>query len=41
VSAELDEIENLRKGASGNALRVNVLSLASGATLSLSGTVDA
>ena len=41
VSAELDEIENVRKGASGNTLRVNVLSLASGATLSLSGSVDA
>jgi hypothetical protein len=41
VSAELDEIENLRKGATGNALRVNVLSLSSGATLSLSGSVDA
>lgn len=41
VSAEAEEIENLRKGASGNAMRVNVLSLASGATLSLAGTVDA
>jgi hypothetical protein len=41
VSANLDEIVNLRKGATGNALRVNVLSLSAGATLSLSGTVDA
>ena len=41
VSAALDEIPNMRKGATGNALRVNVLSLAGGATLSLSGTVDA
>lgn len=41
VSAALDEIENVRKGATGNALRVNVLSIASGATLSLAGTADA
>ncbi|MEI9973685.1 MAG: hypothetical protein WDO73_17525 [Ignavibacteriota bacterium] len=41
VSAALDEIENIRKGASGNALRVNVLAIASGATLSLAGSVDA
>ncbi len=41
VSASLDEIPNMRKGATGNALRVNVLSLSAGATLSLSGTVDA
>jgi hypothetical protein len=41
VSAALDEIPNIRKGATGNALRVNVLSLSSGATLNLSGTVDA
>jgi len=41
VSAALDEIPNMRKGATGNALRVNVLSLAAGATLSLSGSVDA
>ncbi len=41
VSAALDEIPNIRKGATGNALRVNVLSLAGGATLSLAGSVDA
>lgn len=41
VSAKLDEIPNLRAGASGNSLRVNVLSLASGATLNISGTADA
>src|ERR1700683_2307687 len=32
VSANLDEMVNLGKGASGNALRVNVLSLSAGAT---------
>jgi hypothetical protein len=37
----LDEIPNLRKGATGNALRVNVLALSSGATLSLAASVDA
>jgi hypothetical protein len=41
VSASLDEIVNIRKGATGNALRVNVLALGSGASLSLTGTVDA
>jgi hypothetical protein len=41
VSANLDEIPNLRAGASGNALRVNVLSLGSGAILSLAATADA
>jgi hypothetical protein len=41
VSANLDEIPNIRAGATGNALRVNVLSLASGATLTVAGTVDA
>ena len=41
VSANLDEIPNIRKGATGNALRVNVLALSSGGTLSLTGTVDA
>jgi hypothetical protein len=41
VSANLDEIPNIRAGANGNALRVNVLSIANGATLSLSGTADA
>jgi hypothetical protein len=41
VSANLDEIPNIRAGAPGNALRVNVLSIANGATLSLSGTADA
>jgi hypothetical protein len=41
VSAALNEVPNMRRGATGNALRVNVLSLAAGATLSLSGTVDA
>ena len=41
VSAKLEEIPNIRAGAAGNALRVNVLSLASGATLSVTGTVDA
>lgn len=41
VSASLDEIPNIRKGATGNALRVNVLSLGAGATLSLAATVDA
>lgn len=41
VSANSEEIPNLRKGATGNALRVNVLALASGATLSLTGTADA
>lgn len=40
-SANLDEIPNIRKGATGNALRVNVLALASGATLTLTGSVDA
>jgi len=41
VSSNSDEIPNIRKGATGNALRVNVLSIASGATLSLAATVDA
>jgi len=41
VSANSEELVNLRKGATGNALRVNVLSLAAGATLNVSGTVDA
>jgi len=41
VSATHEEIPNLRAGAAGNALRVNVLALASGATLSVTGTVDA
>ncbi|HEX3742906.1 MAG TPA: hypothetical protein VHW09_03215 [Bryobacteraceae bacterium] len=41
VSAKLDEVANLRAGASGNALRVNVLSLSGGATLHVSGTADA
>jgi hypothetical protein len=41
VSANLDEIPNIRAGASGNALRVNVLSLASGATLSLAANAAA
>jgi len=41
VSANADEMANLRKGASGNALRVNVLALASGASLNLTGTADA
>ncbi len=41
VSANSEEIPNLRKGATGNAMRVNVLSLASGATLSLVATADA
>jgi hypothetical protein len=41
VSAALDEIRNIRSGGTGNALRVNVLSLATGATLNLAGTVDA
>jgi hypothetical protein len=41
VSANRDEIPNIRSGATGNALRVNVLSLASGATLNISGSVDA
>jgi hypothetical protein len=40
-SANLDEIPNIRKGATGNALRVNVLALSSSATLSLTGTADA
>ena len=41
VSADLRQIPNIRSGAAGNALRVNVLALASGATLTLSGSVDA
>jgi hypothetical protein len=41
VSATLDELASIRKGATGNAMRVNVLSLSSGATLSVSGTADA
>ncbi len=41
VSANLDEIPNIRAGATGNALRVNVLSLPSGASLSLSATAAA
>ena len=41
VSANSEEIPNLRKGATGNALRVNVLALASGATLNVAGSVDA
>jgi hypothetical protein len=41
VSANLDEIPNLRSGGAGNALRVNVLALSAGATLSLTGTADA
>jgi hypothetical protein len=41
VSANLDEIPNLRKGATGNALRVNVLALSSSSSLSLTGTADA
>jgi hypothetical protein len=41
VSANSEEIPNIRKGATGNALRVNVLALGSGATLSLTGTADA
>ena len=41
VSAKLEEIVNIRSGAAGNALRVNVLALASGATLSVTGTADA
>lgn len=41
VSANADEISNLRKGAAGNALRVNVLALASSASLSLTATADA
>jgi hypothetical protein len=41
VSATLDEIPNIRAGATGNALRVNVLALTSGASLTLTGTVDA
>jgi hypothetical protein len=41
VSANLDEIPNLRSGATGNALRVNVLALSAGASLSLTGTADA
>ena len=41
VSANSEEIPNLRKGAAGNALRVNVLSIGAGATLSLAATVDA
>jgi hypothetical protein len=41
VSARLDEIGNIRAGATGNALRVNVLALSTGAALSLTGTADA
>ena len=41
VSANLDEIPNIRAGATGNALRVNVLSLPSGATLNLAATAAA
>ena len=41
VSANSEEIPNLRKAATGNALRVNVLALSSGATLSLAASVDA
>jgi hypothetical protein len=41
VSANADEMVAIRKGANGNALRVNVLSIAAGATLSVSATVDA
>ncbi len=41
VSAAADELVSIRKGANGNALRVNVLSLSTGSTLSLSGSVDA
>jgi len=41
VSANLDEIPNIRAGATGNALRVNVLSLPSGASLSLTATAAA
>ena len=41
VSAASEEIPNLRKGGTGNALRVNVLSLAGGATVSLAASVDA
>ena len=41
VSATTEEMANLRKGATGNALRVNVLALGSGASLSLTGTADA
>ena len=41
VSATLDEIPNIRAGATGNALRVNVLSLGSGAILNLAATAAA
>jgi hypothetical protein len=41
VSANSEDIPNLRKGATGNALRVNVLSLPTGATLTLAGAADA
>jgi len=41
VSANKDEFPSIRAGAAGNALRVNVLSLSAGATLSVSGSVDA
>jgi hypothetical protein len=41
VSANLDEIPNIRAGATGNALRVNVLSLGSGAILNLAATAAA
>jgi len=41
VSANSEDLANLRKGATGNALRVNVLSLSSGATLTVAGSVDA
>jgi hypothetical protein len=41
VSANLDEISNIRKGATGNALRVNVLAISASASLSLTASVDA
>lgn len=41
VSATGPEMCNMRFGAAGNALRVNVLALSAGATLSITGTVDA
>jgi hypothetical protein len=41
VSATREELTNMRKGAAGNALRVNVLALGAGGSLSLTGMVDA
>ena len=41
VSANSDEFPNIRKGAAGNALRVNVLALGAGASLTLTASADA